>query len=156
MRIAILGSLRVTGDGGEPVPIGGARLRALLTRLALDPDREVGAESLIAAVWPEQPPAGAVNALQTLVSRLRRVLPEAVVAGPVGYRLCLAPEQVDAYQFDRLATAGRQALAGGDPQAAARCLAEALALWHGPALAEVAGAAFAARLAEARLAVTED
>src|SRR5581483_9835642 len=160
VRIGILGPLRVTGDGGQPVPVAGARLRTLLIRLALDPDREVGTDALIAAVWGDEPPAGAPNALQTLVSRLRRALPGLVVAGPVGYRLGVPAERVDAYQFERLAVAGHQALAGGDAQAAARCLGEALALWRGTPLADVAGAGFArapaARLVEARLAATED
>src|SRR5262245_40180003 len=75
VRIAILGPLWVTGPDGRPVDVGGARLRTLLIRLALEPGQVVGAEALIAAVWAGEPPAGAANALQTLVSRLRRVLP---------------------------------------------------------------------------------
>jgi predicted ATPase/DNA-binding SARP family transcriptional activator len=160
VRIAILGPLQVTRAGGDLVDLGGIRLRTLIIRLALEPGATVGTGDLITAVWGEDPPAGALNALQTLVSRLRRALPDVVSAGPTGYRLRLRPDQVDVHLFDRLAGAGRRALAGGDPGAATEHLGQALALWRGPALADVAQAGFAraavARLTEARLAATED
>lgn len=160
MRIAILGPLRVTGTDGRAIDVGGTRLRTLLVRLALEPGRVVGTPALIAAVWDDDPPSGATNALQTLVSRLRRALPGLVHASPTGYRLDLRPEQVDAYEFERLAMDGRRALSTGDPRAAAERLAEALALWRGPALADASEAGFArapaARLSEARVAATED
>ncbi len=162
MRVAVLGPLLVTGDDGAPVEIGGGRLRALLIRLVLGAGRMVSADALIAAVWADTPPAGAAGALQTLVSRLRRLLPDPsrLSAQSVGYRLDLAPGDVDAIEFERLAGAGRDALATGQPDVAAGLLGEALALWRGPALVDVAGiGAFttpAARLDEARLAATED
>ena len=77
-----------------------------------------------------------------------------------GYELELAPDQLDADEFERLAAEGRAALSGGDPAAAARCLRDALALWRGPPLADFAYESFAqaeiARLQEARLAALED
>lgn len=75
MRIALLGPIVVTDEHGQTLVLAGARLRALLIRLALDSGRTVGIEALTDAVWAGDPPGGAANALQTLVSRLRRSLP---------------------------------------------------------------------------------
>lgn len=147
---------------GLPVAVGGARVRALLVRLALDVGQVVTLDAIGAAVWPDGGPAQPANAVQTLVSRLRRALPDATVVRSVasGYRLELAPETVDAVRFERLAAQGRRALAGGDPGTAARQLREALGLWRGEALAEIAdtpyAAAAATRLTELRVAATED
>ena len=94
------------------------------------------------AVWGDEPPAGAGNALQALVSRLRRALPEAVVEShPAGYRLLIEPSAVDVTLFERLVADGRAALPD-DPARAASTLREALSLWRGPALLDVAGVAF--------------
>ncbi|HST66535.1 MAG TPA: BTAD domain-containing putative transcriptional regulator, partial [Mycobacteriales bacterium] len=158
--MAILGALLVTDDAGRPVEVGGARLRALLSRLALDPGRFVGVDALVEDLWGDTPPADRLNALQSLVSRLRRALPGVPIeSGPPGYRLALEAAQVDAPEFERLADAGRQALPT-DPAAARRLLAEALGLWRGPALADAPGLPWAEdardRLTERRLAATED
>jgi predicted ATPase/DNA-binding SARP family transcriptional activator len=159
VRIGVLGPLEVRVGAGEPVEVVGPRLRALLIRLALDPGRVVLTGQLVDAVWDEDPPAGAANALQSLVSRLRRLLPGVVETHPAGYRLALEPGAVDAVRFQSLAAAGRDEL-GRDPQQAGRTLREALALWRGPALADAAGARFAAapvaRLEELRLGALED
>ncbi|MGN9914005.1 BTAD domain-containing putative transcriptional regulator [Phytohabitans sp. LJ34] len=160
MQIALLGPLEVRAGSGAPVEVGGARLRTLLIRLALDPGRVVTTSALIDALWGDEPPAGAANALQALVSRLRRALPEgAVESTPAGYRLAVPPEAVDACRFERDVAAARARLAT-DPGGAAQLLAGALVLWRGPALADVAEADFArapaARLDEMRLAAIED
>jgi predicted ATPase/DNA-binding SARP family transcriptional activator len=159
LRIGVLGPLEVRVGFGEPVEVVGPRLRTLLIRLALDPDRVVLASQLVDAVWDEDPPAGAANALQSLVSRLRRLLPEVVETHPAGYRLALDPDAVDAVRFQSLAAAGRRELAR-DPRQAGETLRKALALWRGPALADAAGARFAAatvaRLEELRLGALED
>lgn len=162
MRVAILGPLRVEDGAGRPVEVGGARLRTLLGRLALDGGRPVGVPALVDALWGDSPPADELNALQSLVSRLRRALPDPAMvdSGPAGYRLAVRPDDVDAVLFERLATAGRRALTDGDTDRAASTLREALALWRGPALADGDGqpwaATAAARLEERRLAATED
>ncbi|MEU3645978.1 BTAD domain-containing putative transcriptional regulator [Lentzea sp. NPDC034063] len=144
MRVALLGPTSVEADDGTPVDIGGARVRMLVARLALDPGRAVPTTTLIDDLWGEQPPADAVNALQSLVSRLRKVCPVALEPG--GYRLGVATEDVDVFRFERLRAAGR--------------LDEALGLWRGDALADVRDAPFAAptaaRLEEARLSAEED
>ena len=148
MRVNVLGPLEV-GDGDRPIEIGGARLRTLVLRLALEPGRLVTTEALARTLWAQEPPADQVNALQSLVSRLRRALPDGVLASlPGGYRLDVAPEAVDAVRFERLAREGHAALRGGEPALAAQLLTEAEALWRGPLEHP--------RLAELRLSATED
>ncbi|MEU7676311.1 BTAD domain-containing putative transcriptional regulator [Micromonospora taraxaci] len=160
MRFRILGPTQVLLADGREIPVGGPRLRALLALLLLDAGRVVSADRLIDGLYGEHPPRGAVNALQSQVSRLRQTLPaeqNPIEFHPAGYRLAVDPEDVDAYRFERRAEAGRRALAGGDWPRAATVLREALELWRGPALADVPGApAQAARLDELRLAAIED
>ncbi|MBC6458785.1 BTAD domain-containing putative transcriptional regulator [Actinomadura sp. HBU206391] len=159
MRIGILGPLEVR-VGDRPVEIGGARLRALLTLLALDAGRVVPAERLIDDLWDDNPPAGAPNALQSLVSRLRATLGdgrELVESHAAGYLLAIDLGAVDAHDFEARV---RRARRTGDPATAAAELREALALWRGPALSDVMGAPFAegpiARLEGLRRAATEE
>ncbi|MEU5265066.1 BTAD domain-containing putative transcriptional regulator [Amycolatopsis sp. NPDC021455] len=160
MRIALLGPLRAAEDDGTPIDIGGARLRMLLARLALDAGRAVPADTLVDGLWGGEPPSDAANALQSLVSRLRKALPVAVESGPGGYRLALTADDVDAERFERLAADGRRELAAGRDAHAAELLTEALALWQGDALADVLDAPFAAaparRLAGLRAEAAED
>jgi predicted ATPase/DNA-binding SARP family transcriptional activator len=151
-RYLILGPAEAYGPGG-PVPLGGPRLRALLTALALRAPRAVPAEALAADVWePEDAPADAVAALQALVGRLRRALGDraAVLSTPGGYALALdAPDDVDLRRFERLTREGGAALTAGDPAAARSALTAALALWRGPALADLPDRAAAAARPEA-------
>lgn len=164
MRVAMLGPLEVRGADDRPVEVGGGRLRALLIRLALDAGHVVTSEALIDGIWGERPPSGAPNALQSLVSRLRRAVHNGaaplIESHPAGYRLVLPPDQVDALRFERLAGDGRRELAAGRHAAAAEQLAEAERLWRGPALADVLDLPFAvapaARLEELRITSTED
>ncbi|WP_329110945.1 winged helix-turn-helix domain-containing protein [Micromonospora sp. NBC_01699] len=166
MRYGILGPTRVLRTDGEQIAVGGARLRALLTLLLVDAGRVVSVPRLIDGLYGETPPHGAANALQSQVSRLRQTLPGPDPAHPLvefhrsGYRIAVEPDQVDAFRFDRLATAGRAALSAGDRPRAAALLREALALWRGEPLADIAdtpaGRAHAARLDEQRLDAVED
>ena len=141
-----------------PVDLRGARLRALLARLALDAGRPVGVDSLTDALWGDDPPATAANSLQSLVSRLRSALrpyagdAELVPSGPAGYSLAVDPAGVDALRFERLVRDGRTALRAGDQIQAAELLDQAEALWRGPALADLTEASFAT-VAAARLEV---
>ncbi|WP_149182045.1 BTAD domain-containing putative transcriptional regulator [Streptomyces sp. TRM49041] len=139
MQISVLGPTQVHRPDGTPVPVGGARLRALLTALALRPGRTVPVGLLVDEVWNgDAPPADAVAALQALVGRLRRALgPGAVVSAPGGYRLDAAPDDVDAHRFERLAGEGVRSLEAGEPAKALRLLDEALALWRDPVLADL-------------------
>lgn len=161
MQVAILGALEVR-RAGAAVDVGGGRLRALLARLALDAGAVVSTATLVEAVWGEEPPAEPGNALQTLVSRLRRSLGDAglVRQAPGGYRLAVDPDAVDAHRFERLARAGRAAVAAGQAEDGARLLRDALDLWRGPALADIADYLFAtapaARLTDLRRSAVED
>jgi predicted ATPase/DNA-binding SARP family transcriptional activator len=161
MQIGILGPLEVR-DGGRVVEIRGARLRALLIRLALDPGRVVGVQALAASLWEGDDLTDEVNALQSLVSRLRRSLPDPSLLEslPSGYRLTVSSDDVDAHCFSRLARTGHDALMAGDHSRAAETLREALTLWRGTALADVVEAPYAAaeqaRLEGLRLTARED
>ena len=150
MQIGLLGPLAVQDEVGRPVRVGGSLMRVLLILLALDAGRVVPAYSLIERLWDDEPPANAANSLQSLVSRLRSSLrlaglgDQVIESHPVGYRLAISPDEVDAVAFERLAREGSAALAEGDAKTAAELLREALGAWRGPALADVAGARFAA------------
>src|SRR5262245_21959886 len=112
MRVGVLGELTVEVDG-RPVEVGGARLRTLLIRLAIEPGRLVAGEQLAEALWPGgTAPADPANAVQSLVSRLRKALGghPALESGTGGYRLNIRGEDVDARRFERLAAEGRRAL----------------------------------------------
>ncbi|WP_055489742.1 BTAD domain-containing putative transcriptional regulator [Streptomyces sp. TP-A0356] len=138
VRYRILGTTQALRADGTPVPVGGARLRALLTVLALRAGRTVPAALLVDEVWDGDPPADATGALQALVGRLRRTLGAAAVESvDGGYRLAAVPDDIDLHHFERLAGEGLRALADGDPAKAAVVLDDALALWHGPALSDL-------------------
>ncbi len=157
MRVDVLGPLRVTGQD-EPVPVGGNRLAGLLARLAVSAPHPVSAPTLIDAVWPDSAPRGAENALQSLVSRLRRALgnPDMVRVVPGGYVLSVGSEDVDAARFELLSSQGRDQLRRGEHARASATLGEALALWRGPEPATGLGAGESARLVERRLATLAD
>ncbi len=138
VRYQILGATQAHDDHGAPLPVGGPRLRSLLAALALRADRTTPVETLIDDIWADTPPADAPAALQALVGRLRRALGrDTIASGPGGYRLITPPDAVDLHRFERLTREGTTALARDDPATAARVLREALALWHGPALADL-------------------
>ncbi|WP_329241720.1 NB-ARC domain-containing protein [Actinoallomurus sp. NBC_01490] len=161
MRVGILGPLEVLIEDTQ-VQVGGARLRTFLARLALDAGRAVTVEALAEAIWWSEQPADRVNALHTLVSRLRRVLADASELrwAHGGYCLDIDPDAVDALHFERLALEGRRALSEGDPRLAVSRLREALELWRGDPLAGVAQTPYVeatvGRLRELRLAAIED
>ncbi|MFH0180474.1 BTAD domain-containing putative transcriptional regulator [Streptomyces cacaoi] len=138
MRYRILGVTQAADDQGTAVPVPGARLRALLTALALRPGRLTAPDTLIDAVWAETPPQDAPAALQALIGRLRRAVgKDNVTSAPGGYRLAATEDDVDLFVFERLVRQGNEALLRGDAPTAARTLDEALALWRGPALADL-------------------
>jgi predicted ATPase/DNA-binding SARP family transcriptional activator len=155
----MLGPFEVRTDDGAFASVPGARLRGLLIALALKPGQAVPKGTLVDWIWGEQPPADATNALQRLVSRLRKALPDGVIEGQTdGYRLTVNPDEVDAVRFERLVG---QARTEEDPRRV-RVLREALALWRGPAMQDVGlqdSAAFDAavtRLEGLRLTAMED
>src|SRR5262252_1181052 len=161
VRIGILGPLEVRDTGGQLVPVGGARLRCFLIRLAVSGGRPVPVDQLTEDLWAADRPADPANTVQALVSRLRGMTGrDTVEHGPAGYRLTVPPGEVDAWAFEQLVATARNLLADGDTAAGAAALRRALGMWRGPALADVADAPFAAatiaRLSELRLAALED
>lgn len=155
----VLGPVEVV-DGGEPVALGGRQQRALLALLLLEPGRTVSTDRLVEELWEGRPPRGADGTLRVYVSRLRAAVGGELRARSPGYVLDIDPECCDAWRFDRLARDGREALARGAAGLAADRLATALALWRGPAFADVCGggrvADEARRLDELRLTTLED
>ncbi|MFF7977093.1 BTAD domain-containing putative transcriptional regulator [Streptomyces sp. NPDC007905] len=155
MRYRILGVTQATDQQGTFIPLGGRRLRALLTALALRPGRTTTPETLIQEVWADTPPQDASAALQALVARLRRTLGRHTIASTQGgYRLEATEDDVDLHVFERLTHTGTKALTAGDPATAHRTLTDALALWHGPALADLPDRTAAARPQALRLEAT--
>ncbi len=157
----MLGPLEVRTDDGGLAEVPGARLRGLLIALALRPGHVVPKAALVDWIWGEHPPAEASNALQRLVSRLRKALPAGVVEGrPDGYRLTLPADAVDAVRFERLVVAGRART--DDTARRARLLREALDLWRGAAMQDAGPRDSAAldaavvRLEALRLSATEE
>src|SRR5260370_40086233 len=127
----MLGPFEVRTDDGVLADVPGARLRGLLIALALEPGHAVPKATLADWIWGERPPSDAANALQRLVSRLRKALPEGSVEGQTdGYRLRVEPDAVDAVRFERLVG---QARTDEDPRRV-RLLRAGLALWGGAAM----------------------
>ncbi|MFC4912003.1 BTAD domain-containing putative transcriptional regulator [Actinomadura gamaensis] len=151
--------------GGEDVHLGGPRQRGVLALLLAARGQVVPVDRMIEDLWRGEPPARALMSLQAYVSNLRRLLEPGrpprtparlLVSASPGYALRLPPESVDAWRFEDLLDRAR---ADPDPRTARARLTEALALWRGPAFAEVAdepwAAAETARLNELRLVATE-
>jgi len=160
MEFQVLGPLEVRRDG-RAVAVPGGKPRAVLALLVLHANEAVSAERLAVALWGEDAPAGAVRTVQVYVSRLRRALgdEELLVTSRAGYRLRVRPGELDIDRFERLIDEGRRALADGRADDARELLREALELWRGPPLADMAFEPFAqaeiARLEELRLAAVE-
>ena len=168
MQFRILGPLEVL-DGQRRVELGRPKQRALLAVLLVHANQVVTLDRLIEELWGEQAPAQATASLQAYVSNLRRALepdrpartlPRVLVTQPPGYRLVVAPGDLDAARFVALAEDGHRLLEAERPGPAAEVLREALGLWRGPALADVVEERFAQserqRLEELRLVALED
>lgn len=153
MEFRILGPVEVVDDG-RPISIRRGKQLALLAYLLLRPNELVPSERLIDELWDENPPPTAAKVLQNAVSELRKALGEdRLLTRPPGYMLRVEPGELDLERFELLARRGRGT---GDPE----LLREALALWHGDALADLRDEPFAqrasAQLEEGRLAAQED
>ena len=144
------------------VELAGARLRGLLIRLAVDVPRPVSQATLVEALWGEEPPLDPANALQSLVSRLRRALGDSdlVLQIPGGYRLNVERDDVDIHHFAEVARQGRASLRSGNTEPAVGLLREALKTWRGPTPEgwgdTTDSSAHQTRLCEQRLDVTAD
>jgi DNA-binding SARP family transcriptional activator/ABC-type oligopeptide transport system substrate-binding subunit len=157
----ILGPLEVL-DEGRILPLGGAKQRATLAILLLARNQVVSRDQLIDGLWGASPPPTAGPTLDTYVSRLRRVLPDGarLVTQPPGYRLRIEAGELDLERFETLLDQARTARASGDPGTAADDLREALSLFRGAPLEDLAHAPFApeeiGRLDALRLGAIEE
>jgi DNA-binding SARP family transcriptional activator len=165
VEFRVLGPLEVLDDG-RPLALGGTKQRSLLALLLLNANHAVSTDRLIDEVWGDAA-EGAARTLQVYVSNLRKLLTsnersgsELLLTQKPGYSMRLEETQLDLLGFEARCGQGQQLLAAGDNHAAARRLREALALWRGPALADLAFEPFAqaeaTRLEGLRLAVLED
>jgi DNA-binding SARP family transcriptional activator len=156
VEFRILGPIEVV-ERDRVLTLGGSRQRALLALLLTRANEIVSADRLIDELWPSGPPDNAANALQYHVSQLRKTLgaTDAVVTQPPGYAIRVAPNELDLLRFEQLVDEAERA----PPESAARLLREALDLWRGPPLADVANESFAqteiVRLEELRLRALE-
>jgi len=158
-EVRLLGETVAVDAGGAVLPVGGPRRRAVLAFLALRSPRVATRAELVDALWGDEPPADAANAVQAHVSGLRKALGAgAVETAGDGYRLARGID-VDVERFETLVREGRLLLARGEPVAAAEALRAGLAIWRGRALSDLGAVAFAAdaavRLEEQRLDALE-
>ncbi|MEV0407808.1 BTAD domain-containing putative transcriptional regulator [Actinoallomurus sp. NPDC050550] len=162
MEIRILGPFELV-DGERRIRIDAPKQRALLIALVLRANRVVPTEELAERIWGDDPPSSARLTLQGYVLRVRRALagvPDvAIVTEPAGYLLRVDPERIDAHRFTRLVEEADRAAAGGDADAEAGLLHEALGLWRGEPLTDVGSDVLwrqeAGRLAEMRARAVE-
>jgi DNA-binding SARP family transcriptional activator/tetratricopeptide (TPR) repeat protein len=160
VEFRLLGPLEAVVDGAS-VTLGPPQQRALLALLLLNANEVVSRDRIVDELWGERPPVTATKLVQLYVSALRKVLEpgrergDVLLTRPPGYLLRVQEGGFDLERFERLVGDGRAALAAGAPEAAGQRLREALAIWRGPPLADLAFAPFAqaqiARLEELRL-----
>lgn len=160
LEYRILGPLQILRDGVE-VALSAPKVKAVALILLLNPNEVISADRLVDALWGDHPPDSARKLVQVYISQLRSALgAEEIQTVGQGYRIRVTPMGLDAARFDRMRRDGRGALTSGNAELALALSRRALALWHGPALADVAdepyAAAEAARLDELRLECAED
>ena len=146
MEFGVLGPLEVRAHG-RALDLGAPKQRALLGALLLQANRVVPRARLVDLLWEDDPPETAHKALQLYVSRLRKLIGrERLVTKAPGYLVAVGDDELDLARFGRLRDEGR--------------FEEALSLWRGPALADLASHRFAtaeiARLEELRIACLEE
>ena len=162
MDYRMLGPLEAL-DGERPIPLGGARQRAVLALLLVHRNQALSRDVIVDELWGDDAPQTAVKVLQNCVSSLRKVLPkggETLRTVGSGYELRLEPDELDRDRFERLVAEGRAALEAGDNADASDQFRRALALWRGAPLSDFAYERFAqdeiARLEEVHVAALED
>jgi WD40 repeat protein/DNA-binding SARP family transcriptional activator len=159
MQFRLLGPIEVDAGSG-PIPLGGPKQRAVFAHLLIRANELVPAGTLVDEIWGDEPPEKVRNIVQTYISHLRKAVgPDRIQSQPPGYRLCVDPSELDAARFGALVREAKRSLAA-DPSIAVGTLDDALALWRGPALADLADqpslVAEAARLDDLRLVAQED
>jgi DNA-binding SARP family transcriptional activator len=166
IEFRILGPLEAL-DEGRAIALGGSRQRALLALLLLHANETLTTDRLIDELWGERAPANAAKTVQMQISRLRKAMAGKAGSGSAGvvvtrergYELGLDPDRLDSHRFERLVAEGRSELTSGHPERAVSALEEALSLWRGAPLADLAYEPFAqreiARLDDLRAAALE-
>jgi DNA-binding SARP family transcriptional activator len=150
LEFRLLGDVAVLADG-SPLDLGSTRERSVLALLVLQRNRPIPTELLADRLWPEEQPLSAIKTIQVYISRLRRALGPAadrLTSAPNGYRLAVGDDELDAARFEDRLREAREALAAGSRDPALAALEEALSLWSGPALGDLAREQFARREAE--------
>jgi DNA-binding SARP family transcriptional activator len=166
MKFSVLGSIEVTAAGAQ-LELGGVKQRAILAYLVLHANKVVPTSQILNAMWDGVPPPTARKMVQNAVSGIRRVLSgHGGLGGPVlrthqpGYQLRMNTDDIDLYQFRRLAREGRAAIADGVPSHGVELLRDALALWRGRALVDLVEAGISwselAAIEDERLSTVED
>jgi DNA-binding SARP family transcriptional activator len=163
VEFRILGPLEVVEDG-EPVALGTVKERLVLGVLLLRANEFVSRERLIDDLWGEAPPPTANKAVNVYLSKVRKALGRAgadpIATAPGGYRLRVAPDELDADRMQLLVASARESVSKGEFESAAERFREALSLWRGPTLAglqlESRGRDEVAQLDELRLAALMD
>ncbi|HEY0449293.1 AfsR/SARP family transcriptional regulator [Actinophytocola sp.] len=171
MKFSVLGSIEVIA-GDTRLELGGVKQRAILGYLVLHANKVVPTSQILEAMWDGIPPPTARKMVQNAVSGIRRILAgsgdatddaagaPSLRTHPPGYQLRTSTEDVDLYQFRRLAREGRQEIADGAPERGVELLREALALWRGRALADLVEAGIdwseLAAVEDERLSTLED
>ena len=156
MQFRLLGPLEVVDDGDRALALGGRKQRSVLAVLLLHANDVVATERLVDEVWGDAPPATVAKSIQVYISRMRKELGDGrLVTRTPGYALHVEPSELDLARFQALVAGA----ADVDPATAAARLREALALWRGPALADLAyepfAQAHAAQLEELRFSALE-
>jgi DNA-binding SARP family transcriptional activator len=160
LEFRILGPLEVVGKQG-PLRLGGLRQRATLAILLLNANRVVSIERLADDLYSGAAPVTAVTQVQRQISELRKALgsPSVIDTRSPGYALHLSPDQLDLARFERTSAEAAHALGRGEAEVAADLFRQALELWRGTPLADLAYESFAQtsieRLQEIRLAALE-
>ena len=168
MEFRILGVLEAL-ENGLPISLGGPKQRSVLAMLLLDANRSVSTDRLVDGLWGDDPPLRAAATLHVYVSNLRKVLepdrspraePSVLLTRPPGYLLAVDPAQIDLFRFEQLVGVARALRTDGCVAGAAVLFREALAVWRGAPLADLANEPFARfevpRLEEARTGAIED
>jgi DNA-binding SARP family transcriptional activator len=161
VEVLVLGPIELRRDG-RTVGLTSAKEGLLLAALAQRANHVLSLDAAIDALWGEQPPISAKGLVHNYISRLRKACGphNPVQSVPSGYRLVLGPDDLDAAVFERLIGEGRRQRASGEAETAIVLLEQALGLWRGAALGELAAEAsmrgYAQRLEELRLHAKEE
>jgi DNA-binding SARP family transcriptional activator len=167
VQYKVLGPFSVTINNQDCTP-SAAKVRQVLALTLLRANQIVSLDAIIEELWGDSPPRSAVATTQTYIYQIRKLLAQhsdertanqTMRTAPPGYLLNVGPEQLDSWEFDRIVGRARVLLERRQPEPAAGLLGQALAMWNGPVLVDVAGGPllqrYAARLEEKRMLALE-